>query len=228
MKKNNMSVITTKSGTKVYVVGTFKDKLLRDKIGDEFVNYFNRDFTIAEQKEIGNIYYDVYNRNNSLKQIPRPKMNRAEWIAQTGTFTGDDAKKLNPGYPKMVDVSFKAEARDDEGAVTHELIHAKKFMGGIPGTRHNERKIDFEMVGRISPKGIHNLENGYYFSPEGNAALRSKRGITLQQKGEIAKRGVIDDRLLLTGSVRKQMIGKPIAERSNKLFRKSFFLKKKF
>jgi hypothetical protein len=100
------------------------------------------------------------------------------------------------------------------------------FLEGIKGRDQNERKIDFEAVGRVSEKGIHNIKHGYYFSPEGNRFLRSKKGISLAKKGEIAKQGAFDDRVLLTGSMDRQLIGKPIEDKANKLFRKSFFFKK--
>ena len=50
---NNLTIVTTKSGTKVYVKGKSNDKRLRDRIGDRFVNVFNQNFTVQEQKQIG-------------------------------------------------------------------------------------------------------------------------------------------------------------------------------
>jgi hypothetical protein len=225
-KKENTTVVTTKSGTKVYVVGNYYDEKLRDRAGDIFVNYLNRNFTESEQKRIGNIYYDFLNEKHNTTQTPRAKVSKKGWLAQTGTFTGKDARELNPRHEKMVDVTFQPDIRNDESIISHEMIHAKKFMEGIKGNHQNERKIDFEMVGRISHKGIEDIHHGYYFSPEGNPSLKRKRGITLEKKGEIAKQGVFDDRRLLTGSLEKHMIGKPVEKRVHKKFPESFFFKK--
>lgn len=225
MTKNTMSIITTKSGTKVYVVGMHRDQKLRDVIGDRFVNYYNRNFTIKEQRQIGNIYYDMYNKDHTNTQVPYCSN---DWVACTGTFTGEDLKKLNPFHKKMVDMYFKSVVRDDESTITHEIIHAKKFMLGLKDNQHNERKIDFEAVGRISRKGIKDMQHGYYFHPTGNTSLAKKKDISIKKKGTIAKQGIIDDRILLTGSVNHSIIGKPIEKKVNKLFRKSFFFKKIF
>lgn len=225
-KKENTTVLTTKSGTKVYVVGDYQDTEIRDREGNIFVNYFNRNFTDSEQKRIGNIYYDFLNKKHNTTQTPRAKMGKKDWLAQTGTFTGKAAQKLNPRHEKMVDITFQPYIRNDESIIAHELIHAKKFMEGIKGHHQNERKIDFEMVGRISHKGIDDIHHGYYFSPKGNPYLAKKRGTTLREKGKIAKQGVFDDRKLLTGSLEKNLIGKPVEKRVHKKFPESFFFKK--
>jgi len=224
-KKENTTVVTTKSGTKVYVVGNYHDRQLRDREGDVFVNYFNHNFTKQEQQQIGNVFYDFNNNEHDLIQIPRPKRNKKDWRGQTGAFTGIDAQELNPQHEKMVDVTFTPEARENEGTITHEMIHAKKFMQGIRGNHQNERKVDFETVGRISQRGLNDM-GGLYFHPKGNAALAHKRGMTYVKKGEIAKQGVLDDRVLLTGSLKDHMIGKPIENKVNKKFHESFFFNK--
>jgi hypothetical protein len=222
----NTTIFSTKSGTKVYVVGNNKDKRLRERVGEYFIKYFNRNFTINEQEQIGNIFYDTYNRYHNMVQNPPVRIDNKDWIAQTGTFSGPEAKQLNPRHKKMVDITFLPEAHDDETAITHEMIHARKFMRGVKGRFHNERQIDFEMIGRISQKGVKSIQNGYYFSPAGNPYLAQKQGVSLEKKGEIAKDGVMEDRRLLTGSVTKSVIGKPIEKKSNRLFRKSFFFKR--
>jgi hypothetical protein len=158
--------------------------------------------------------------------MQHPNTINKDWLACTGTFTGEDAKRLNPLHKKMVDMYFRPGRRDDESAVTHELIHAKKFMMGVK--RHNEHKIDFEMVGRISERGIKNMHSGYYFHEEGNPHLAKKKELSLKEKGDIAKQGVFDDRILLTGSIKKSIKGKPAETKVDKTFRKSFFFKKKF
>jgi hypothetical protein len=225
-KKRNTTVLTTKSGTKVYVVGNYTDQEQRDREGDKFVNYYNNDFTEIEQQRIGNIYYDFLNEKHNTTQYPEAKPRNKHWLAQTGTFTGKDAQKLNPRHEKMVDITFLPEVRNDESVIAHELIHAKKFMEGIKGHHQNERKIDFEMVGRITHHGIENIEHGYYFSPEGNPYLKRKKGISLKKKGEIAKQGVYDDRELLTGSLEKHMIGKPVEKKVHRKYPESFFFKR--
>lgn len=226
-ERENTTVVTTKSGTKVYVVGTYKDKRLRDRVGDRFVNVYNRNFTEREQRQVGNIYYDIYNRDNTAQTTPQPMKNDNR-IAQTGTFCGPDARRLNPHRRKMVDTYFAPDVRHDEHTITHEMIHALKFMRGIKGRKHNERKVDFEAVGRLSYHGVRTTNHGYYFSPEGNPFLAKKRGMSLIRKGQIAQQGIFADRLLLTGSMNRSMKGKPIERRVNKMFRKSFFFKRSF
>jgi hypothetical protein len=223
-RRNNTTTFTTKSGTKVYVVGDYVDQPVRDRAGNKFVAYFNRDFTIAEQRQIGNIYYDLYDKYHNT--CPHDNMKKNNWVGKTSTFVGKEVNELNPRRKKMVDVTFTPDARNDESAVTHEMIHAMKFMEGIPGKKHNERKIDFEMIGRISRDGIKNMQFGYYLSPKGNPYLAKKRGVTLEEKGRIAQEGLFEDRRLLTGSLSKRVIGKPIENKSDELFRKSFFFKK--
>jgi hypothetical protein len=209
--------VKTKSGTTVYAQGG--DRRARDTALDKFLKFYNRDFTIVEQKIIGNIWYNY--KTNSGKNL------RGQRVAETGTFVGPDAKKFNPTKNKMVDVTFSKETRGNEYTVVHEMIHAKKFMQGIPGNKHNEKKIDFEAMGRVSKNGLKNIETGTYFHPSGNTALAKKK-IPNTAKGEIAQKEMIKDRKMLTGSANKSIIGKVAEKKSNKLFKKSFFNKKKF
>lgn len=216
-----MTMITsqkTKSGTTVFVVGGARQE--RIKAMDYLLKYYNRNFTIAEQKTIGNIYYDL------LAGTSKDSAGRT--IAETGTFVGEMAKKMNPTKKKMVDLYVAKDGRNSEHTITHELIHAKKFMSGITGDKHDERKIDFEAVGRVSRSGLeYKNMHGYYFSPLGNKALAKKK-MSNTEKGEVAYKGVLDDRKLLTGSLNTSIIGVKAEKTANKLFSKSFFNKKKF
>jgi hypothetical protein len=224
LKKENTTIVRTKSGTKIYVHGNPNNQVQRDRAGDQFVNYYNRNFTKKEQLQIGNIWYDMFNKDHNATQSPPAKPN--DWIAFTGTFTGIDARTLNK-RKKMVDLYINPHARNDEQAATHEMIHAKKFMTGV--TQHNERKVDFEAIGRISRKAINNMRYGYYFSKsEGNPYLAKKRDLTYNQRDTIMHNGVKSDKILLTGSLSKNIIGKPVEKQVNKKFKKSFFFKRKF
>lgn len=224
--KINTTAIKTKSGTEVYVVGTTAkgNRAVRVKAGDKFVDVYNRNFTEKEQRQIGNILYDLYDKHrDSSGGIPKG------WLAATGTFTGKTARRLNPHHKKMVDVNFAPDGRQDESCITHELIHAKKFMLGIKGNQHNERKVDFEAVGRISRHGVITKHQGYYFAgKEGNPHLARKKGMRLKEKVRISKEGVYADRRLLTGSLSNSIIGKTAERKVNNLFPRSFFFKRKF
>lgn len=208
----------TKSGTTIFVVGGARQE--RIKALDNLLKYYNRNFTVTEQKIIGNIYYDLLAGTS--------KDSAGKTVAETGTFTGTMAKQLNPTKKKMVDLYVSKDGRTSEHTITHELIHAKKFMSGIPGNKHNEKEIDFEAVGRVSRNGL-KYENmhGYYFSPLGNKSLAKKK-MSNTEKGEIAYKGVLDDRRLLTGSLNNSLIGVNAESKANKLFPKSFFNRKKF
>ena len=216
-----MTMVTsqkTKSGTTVYVEGGTKAE--RNKAMDYFLKYFNRDFTISEQRKIGSIWYDL--KTNVSKN------SKGKRIAETGTFAGPDVKKLNPGKKKMVDLYVSKDGRESEYTLTHEMIHAKKFMSGIPGNKHNEKQIDFEAVGRISREGLkYKNMHGYYFDPSGNSNL-AKMKIPNKKKGQIAYQGVLDDRRLLTGSLNTSIIGNVAEKRAKELYSQSFFNKRAF
>lgn len=211
--------VKTKSGTTVYAQGGSRPE--RSRAMDQFLKFFNRDFTISEQKTIGNIWYDL--------KTGKKKNLHGQIIAETGTFVGPDAKKMNPTKKKMVDVHF-ANSKDvhgSESTVVHEMIHARMFMQGIPGKKHNEKKIDFEMVGRLSREGLKKHTHGYYFNPLGNPHLGKKK-IPNKEKLKIAEEGMVRDRRLLTGSLNTSIKGKVAEKRADRLFPESFLNQKKF
>lgn len=207
----------TKSGTIVYAQGG--DRRARDIALDKFVKFYNRDFTILEQKTIGNIWYNY--------KINKGKNLRRQTVAETRTFGGPDVKKFNPSKKKMVDVTFSKDTRGNEYTIVHEMIHAKKFMLGIPGNKHNEKKIDFEAMGRVSLNGFKNIETGTYFHPSGNSVL-AKLKIPNTSKESIAQKEMNKDRKMLTGSLSHSIIGKVAEKKTEELFPKSFFNRKKF
>ena len=209
--------VKTKSGTTVYAQGG--DRHARDAALDKFLKFYNRDFTIDEQKIIGNIWYNY--------KTHKGKNLRGQTVAETGTFVGPDAKKFNPTKKKMIDVTFSKDTRGDEYTVVHEMIHAKKFMQGTPGNKHDEKKIDFEAMGRVSKNGLKNIKTGTYFHPSGNKSL-AKMKIPNTAKGEIAQKEMMKDRKMLTGSINKSVTGKVAERKADKLYKKSFFNKKRF
>ena len=209
--------VKTKSGTIVYAQGG--DRHSRDIALDKFVKFYNRDFTIQEQKIIGNVWYNY--KTNKGKNL------HGETVAEAGTFVGPDAKKFNPNKKKMVDVTFSKDMRGNEYSIVHEMIHAKKFMTGVPGNKHDERKIDFEAMGRVSLNGFKNIQTGTYLHPSGNVYL-AKMKIPNTSKGSIAHQELVKDRKMLTGSLSNSLTGKTAERRANKLFPQSFFNRKKF
>jgi hypothetical protein len=232
----------TKSGTNVIVIGKTcskkgkkpkrsEDKIL-EKTGKQFVKIYDNNFTKQEQRQIGNIFYDFYNNKNTNAQISGKNKGRVG--ARTSYFAGERAEQLNPGYKKMIDMTFNHKALKDKNkeiSITHELIHAKKFMSGKPGSlwSHNEKKIEFETVGRVSEEGVLNYDHGYYWDPASVPLVKKadKEKWSNAKYNNLVKQGIKEDRILLTGSLVRHMIGKPIEKQVKQKFQKSFFLKKK-
>lgn len=231
----------TKSGTKVYVIGktcqkkgkkhNLSEEKLWKKTGKQFVKVYNNNFTKQEQHQIGNIFYDFYNNKNTNAQIS--SKNKKQTGARTSYFVGDRAEQLNPGYNKMIDMTFNHKALKKlsrENMITHELIHAKKFMSGKPNSlwKHNEGETEFETVGRVSKEGILRFNYGYYHSPKACPLVKKaeKEKWSNTRFNNLVDQGIKDDRILLTGSLEKHMIGKPIEKQVKKKFPESFFFKK--
>ncbi|MCK9593785.1 MAG: hypothetical protein M0Q91_17435 [Methanoregula sp.] len=215
---NNATFIGTKSGTKVIVVGkaTRADHKRRVKYGDKFVDVYNDHFTHREQRQIGNIQYSL---NNDMKD-PR---NEGE-CTYTDLKTKEDRKDWNPRHERITMINIRNNRKKDPATIVHELIHAKLFMRGIHGSKQNEKKVDFETVGRLKTSGLLKKDSGYYYSrKEGNRNLPNRRD---PQRDRISFRGMLHDRILLTGSIKKNIIGKPVERRVDNRFRQSFFFKR--
>jgi hypothetical protein len=121
-------------------------------------------------------------------------------------------------------INIRNNRKKDPGVIVHELIHAKLFMRGIHGSKQNEKKVDFETVGRLKKSGLMKKNSGYYYSrKEGNRNLPSRRD---PQRDKISFKGILHDRILLTGSVKKNIIGRPVEKRVDNRFRQSFFFKR--
>lgn len=217
-ERPNATWFRTESGNRVYVVGTTRknNKPVRVRAGNAFVKVYNRNFTAREQREIGNIYYN----------ITEPPDNK-NFTADSSFERTKEWRKLNNNRQGIAVVRTAPDVRKDESVITHELIHVKTFTRhGYDQRKHNERKIDFEMVGRVSRKGLENMQHGYYWSHLGNQELR--KGKYKGKRHEIIKRGIQHDRRLLTGSLNKSLIGKPVERKVNKLFKQSYFFKRSF
>jgi hypothetical protein len=216
-KYPNATLIQTKSGTQVIVVGSHHkgNRARRVKYGDKFVDVYNDNFTEKEQRRIGNIRYDLHNRMVN-------HMN----VAECGRSTSPNAKKLNPRHGGMAQIGIRDSKKMNESVIVHELIHAKKFMAGIPPSKHNEKKNDFETVGRISKRGLMQNTSGYYWSRKyGNKHMPTYKKVGAE-RDRISSRGIRHDRILLTGSMDNRIKGKKVEERVDSRFKKSFFFKK--
>jgi hypothetical protein len=128
-----------------------------------------------------------------------------------------------------------------ESDIVHELIHVRKIANGKLGqSHHNEQKIDFESIGRITKEGLKQTIspktpwNGTYYNinnefnkktHSGNPSLVNSK-LSTGQKLKIASKGIIHDRKLLTGSLNTNIVGKVASSRAEKLFPKSFFNQK--
>jgi hypothetical protein len=237
--KVKVEEVTTKAGTKVYVVGNLNtsDHLL-ESIGRPFKRYYDKDFTKQEQKQIGNIFYDVFLNKHTHSQVSLEKRNKTG--GTVSYFKGEDAEYFNPGGKgSMIEVSFGKNHRNNESFITHELIHAKEYINKKPinkmVTSTNEKKVDFETVGRVTKRGIDTFDGGYYYrnptKKERDKIIKKYgRNKTANEKWEdFIHQNIIKDRILLTGSVKKQIIGKRAETKVKKTFKKStIFTKTKY
>jgi hypothetical protein len=230
----------TKSGNIIYMAdgGT---ELERKRALTDFLNAYNKSFSVAEQKFIGNIAYlfDKYGKRGDEDQF-----------AATNVITDKKAlQKLSPKRNKMGLVEFTKDSYNSQFAIIHEIIHVRKIMQGMTfrkqATKENEQKQDFETIARISKSGlekyikpIQNAVNmdkskkkrkpieihGYYFNDRTVPKIVKKisKGNSKKEM-ELGLNGVISDRNLLTGSIDKNIIGRSAEIRSNKLFPQSFF-----
>jgi hypothetical protein len=185
------------------------------KYGDKFVDVYNDNFTEKEQRRIGNIHYDLSTR------MVNP-MNTAE----CGFHRSPSARKLNPGKGGIADIHIRDSKKMNESVIVHELIHAKKYSQGIPPSKQNEKKNDFETVGRVSRRGLLQNTSGYYWSRKyGNKHMPTYKKAGAE-RDRISSRGIRHDRILLTGSLNNRIKGKILEERVNGRFKQSFFFKK--
>ena len=126
---------------------------------------------------------------------------------------------LNRGRKKIVGVAFNKRVKQTEDVITHEMIHGRKYN---EHTRHLEKKIDFETIGRITYPGFKNIEFGvgYYYN---DPRVIKRKGLSNQEKANIISAEMESDREMLTGNIKKQLIGKPLVNRVDKLYPKSYF-----
>lgn len=198
-------VFKNKAGMKVFVIGG-KSEEERLSRGKPFVKYINSNYTVSELKSIGNVVYDL---TSKIKK---------SWAAHSA-FLDVSQGNINHGRNKIFVVNFDSKHKNNEWAITHEMIHALKSINKQP---HNEKKIDFETVGRVSQNGLKITENnvGEYFSDK---RLKKDKTITKPKRRKILKEEIDHDRILLTGSLPKKITGVVAQKRSNSLYPQSFF-----
>jgi hypothetical protein len=214
---------TTKSGTIIFVEG--ENEARRKRALQYFLKVYNNDFSTGEQKKNGNLVYEL------TSKITRKGFASASigWPDKT------EKKKYHVSGRKIYILSFTDRSAKSEFAITHELVHTRKFAANIKGDKHDEQKIDFETVGRISKGGIKQTINpktpypGTYFtissndkSHPGNKYLY-KLKLPHDKKLKVASEGLVRDRKLLTGSINTNIVGRVASTRAEKLFPKSFF-----
>jgi hypothetical protein len=207
MKINNRPVATlkTRSRTEIFIKGGQSEQDRRNH-GRYLLKYLNNNFSVEEQLKIGNFIYD-------LDKKPSKKRGGESGLADV--IEGNPNRNRKKIFVMTVHPSFK----DQERVYTHELIHARKFASK---QRHNEKKIEFETVGRITKKALDIMVNdygGYYNSklPKGMQNLPRSR------REPLVKEGIIQDRILLTGNINKRLIGKKAVNRADEQYNKSFF-----
>jgi hypothetical protein len=218
------TTIFTKSGKKIIVAGKKDDTEKRHLVGKQLVNYYDKNFTVAEQQQIGNVFYDIYDKfHESIRK--RDRNNKQPIIATSGTFSDDISKHCSPHQKKMVDLWIDPKFRNNEHIITHELIHARQHMNHNKPHKDIEQRTEFETVGRMSRHGVVNVRNGYYFAPNKNdKQIRNNDNLTRKQKiTAIREKGVYHDRRLLTGSLSEKLIGKPLERRVSRQYKNSYF-----
>lgn len=241
----------TKSGTRVILAGNTNLTQEKKRALEYFIKVYNKSFTTDEQKLIGNVVYNYDKHSNN-------HLEKDAYAATNFITSKSTVQKLNPGKSKMGAVTFSKESFNDEFAIIHEMIHVKKTLQGVPYkkqlTKTNEKKQDFETIGRISSGGLKNrigglqkaielnkqgkknirpipIPAGYYFDNNvSNQSLiksipKKDQRKTLKLE-EAQLNGMLQDRKLLTGSLNTNIIGKVASSRAEKLYPQSFFNKK--
>jgi hypothetical protein len=220
----------TKSGTIITVKGETENK--RKRALNEFIKVYNHDFTSEEQKLNGNL---IYLLKNKLELKGKQFKNAYAAAFQIRGSKSELKKKYGIYANRIYEIAFTDKSADDEHSIVHELIHIRKYHTDPFSANHDERKIDFEAVGRISRSGITQAINpktpwtGTYFSNEhtqsthiGNKKI-SNANIPRKLQIEAGIQGLIHDRKLLTGSLNKNITGKTATNRAKILFPKSYF-----
>ncbi|MFA6258258.1 MAG: hypothetical protein WCX79_01000 [Candidatus Paceibacterota bacterium] len=217
---------TTKSGTTIFVEG--ENEARRRRALQYFLKVYNNDFSTNEQKKNGNLVY----------RLTSKIVKRGFASASYAIPNQKEIKKYHIVGRKIFILSFTDQSSKMESVITHELVHTRKYANNKFGNiSHNERKIDFETVGRISKEGLkqdintktpwtgtyYNVNNATHKKTHyGNPSL-VKLKLPFEQKVKIAAEGKIRDRKLLTGSINTNIVGKVASTRAEKLFPKSFF-----
>ena len=217
---------TTKSGTSIFIEGETATK--RKRALQYFLKVYNNDFSNAEQKKNGNLLYKLKSKVG---------IKHAAATASCGIPNDTEKKKYHITGRKIYILQFTDRSSNMESDITHELIHVRKYANNkFGGINHNEQKIDFESVGRMTKKGIKQTINpktpwtGTYFNIN-NAILKQthsgnsdlgKLKLPQDQKLKIASDGLLRDRKLLTGSLNTNIVGNIASSRAEKLFPKSF------
>jgi hypothetical protein len=222
----------TKSGTIIFVEG--EDAAKRKRALQYFLKVYNNDFSTAEQKKNGDLIYKL----TTTVRI-KGKTNTAA-AAIVGVPDKIEKKKYHIVDGKILILRFSDSSAKMGSDITHELIHIRKYANNQFGNAyHNEQKIDFESVGRMTKKGIKQTINpktpwtGTYYNVDnainkkthsGNPYL-AKLKLPQDRKLKIASEGLVRDRKLqlLTGSINTNIVGKVASSRAEKLFPKSFF-----
>jgi hypothetical protein len=203
----------TKAHQEVMAMGG-KDEKTRETAIKDLRKVYDRNFTANEQKQIGNILIDI-----DTKPIKKFDAHSTRLIIKTNPQKG---LALNHGRYYITSIGYHKN-KNTEGALTHELIHARKF--GIKGEKHNEKKIDFERVGRVSGTSLRNDVMGYY-NDDKNINVKFARSVPIKKRIEVIKETMANDKKLLVGSVNKSGKGKKFVEKVEKLYPKSAFFQK--
>lgn len=217
---------TTKSGTSIFIEGETATK--RKRALQYFLKVYNNDFSNAEQKKNGNLLYKLKSKQSDKRVFAS---------ASAAIPYKTEIKKYHISDRRIYILTFTDQSSKMESAITHELIHIKKYANNKFKNRdHNEKKIDFEAVGRTSKTGLYQDINpktpwhGTYFNIN-NAVLKQthsgnsdlgKLKLPNNQKLKIASDGLLRDRKLLTGSLNTNIVGNIASSRAEKLFPKSF------
>ena len=202
----------TKSGKYVIVLGgTPKQEEAR---AGPVVKYYNKDFTSCEQKKIGNVVYDLN------YHIPQEYDGVAQWLKNKDPNHPDN---INPHHKRIGRFNVSKESANREGTIVHELIHIRRYAMGRPIGK-DEKRVVYETGGRTSHKGFTSDFPGrggeYFMQIPKFSKLRTKHQI--HAAAPLVKAGMVNDRVRLTGSMRKSSKGQRFDTKVERTFPTSF------
>lgn len=197
---NDELVFRTKAGNEFIVWGS-KDDSFRSRFGKTVLRVLNNNFTLDEIRAMNVI-------------VNTDHAGRSDGYAQLGDYTVAGKKKKRVILVEFGDDAYdRVLTGDAEYIITHELVHARRYAFKEREVKQEEHSVEFETVGRVSYAGLRKAISGYYYnSPE-------VRHLPHQERVRAMLRGMMQDRKLLNGDVKKKRSGKLLVQDVRQRFR---------